>query len=319
MLRILLVIAKRWGDFGDKVIKWYNSGKSRFSKYLIIMCVLFLAFSILFTISGLMMLYLPRLCTFLILIFVLISFGITVPCLFLKKINAGVWVMTMLLSFSLLLIGVGLLGFGSQVSKVMMQSTRRFLFSEKVQFPLTNLSGIAIDNDGRIYLAIQAYDRIQVYSSEGNFIKGWFVDAEGGGLGIWIEDDDLLHVCTRVTGRHDVFDPNGLLLERREITSLDENVRLFEKTAGLKEQDIFGNTYIIKSPAWSPHVTKTTPTGHQIVLVRSRYYFWLMHSSLGVWFVLVVGLAMFVTLWKAIRKKVDFSQYRTIGTKSQTG
>jgi hypothetical protein len=44
-----------------------------------------------------------------------------------------------------------------------------------------------------------------------------------------------------------------------------------------------------------------------------------MHSSLGVWFVLVVGLAMFVTLWKAIRKKVDFSQYRTIGTKSQTG
>ena len=319
MLRILLVMAKRWGDFGDKVIKWYDSGKSRFSRLLIIMCVLFLAFSILCTLPGLVILYLPRLCTFLILTCVMISFGVTVTGLFLKKISAGVWIMTMLLSVSLLLIGVGLLGFGSQVSKVMMQSTRRFLFSEKVQFPLTNLKGITIDSIGHIYLAIQAYGRIQIYNSEGNFIKGWFVDTEGGGLGIWIEDDDLLHVCTRVTGIHDIFDPNGQLLERRDITSPDENVRLFEKAAGLKEQDTFGNTYIIKSPKWSPHVIKTTPTGHQIVLVKGRYYFWLIRSPLGVWFVIITGLAMFVTLWKPIKKKVDFNQYRTTDTKSQAG
>ncbi len=267
-----------------------------------------------------MMLYLPRLCTFLILVCVLILFGVTVTSLFLKKINTGVWVMTMLLSVSLLLIGVGLLGFGSQVSRVMMQSTRRFLFSEKVQFPLTNISGITIDSVGRMYLAIQAYGRIQVYDSEGNFIKGWFVDTEGGRLGVWIEeDDDLLHVCTRVTGRHDVFDPNGQLLERHEITSPDENVRLFEKADGLEEQDNFGNTYIIKNPKWSPHVTKTTPTGRQIVLVKDSYYFWLMRSPMGVWFVLIVGLAMSVTLWKAIKNKVDFSQYRTTDTNYQAG
>jgi len=242
---------------------------------------------------------------------VLISFGVTVSGLVLKKINAGVWVLAMLLSVLLLLVGIGLLGFNSEVSKVMTHSIRRSLFSEKTQFPLANPNGITIDNEGRIYLAIRAYGRIQVYSSEGDFIKGWFVDTYGGDFNIWIEDDHLLHVCTRMTDRHDVFDSSGQLIKSIEITSYDEEKRLFEKAGGLKEQDALGNTYTVKSSQWSPQVTKTTPTGHQEVLVKGRYYFALIRSPVSAWFVFIMGLAMSFTLGMVIKKKVDLPQLAT--------
>jgi len=299
-------MVNRWGDFGDKVGKWHNYGKGKFSRLLIMMCVVFLVFSILFTVPGIVMLYLPRLCTFLILICVLISFGVTVSGLVLKKINAGVWVMAMLLSVLLLLIGVGLIGFNRQVSMFMMHSTQRFLFSEKTQFPIANLSGIAIDNEGRTYLAIRAYGRIQVYSSEGDFIKGWFVDTEGGDFNIWIEDDHLIHVCTRMTDRHDVFDSSGQLIENIEITSYDEEKRLFKKAGGLKEQDAFGNTYVIQNRKWFPKVVKTNLNGLDAPLIKSPYHFWLMYPPLAAWLIFATGLIMTVILGMIIKKKVYF-------------
>ncbi len=312
MLEILLRIVNRWGGFGEKVVKWQKNGKGNFLKLLVIICLFFLAFSILFTVPGTVMLYLPRLCTFLILFCVLISFVVTVSGVVLKKINAGVWIMTMLLSVSLLLVGVGLLGFNSEVSKVMMHSMQKVLFSEKTQFPLTNLGGIAIDNKGRIYLAVRAYGRIQVYSSAGDFIKGWFVDAEGGDINIWMEDNHL-HVVTSMTDRHDVFSLSGQLIESIGITSYDEEKRVFEKAGDLKEQDSFGNTYLVQNQKWFPKVVKNSTDGVDTPLIKNPYYFWLMQPPLANWCIVIVGLMMATILGMVVKKKVDFPKRSSIG------
>ncbi len=77
--------------------------------------------------------------------------------------------------------------------------------------------GIAVDSDGQVYVSDTGNKRIQVYDSEGNFLRQI---GSGGGLdgqldepsGLVISADDTLYVADTWNQRVEVFDTQGLYL-----------------------------------------------------------------------------------------------------------
>ncbi|MBE0536009.1 MAG: hypothetical protein IH624_10100 [Phycisphaerae bacterium] len=66
-------------------------------------------------------------------------------------------------------------------------------FREKLkgeEFPLAYIGGLAIADDGRIYLSNQQYGTIQAYKNNGVFLRSWFVETCGN-YEIWIKDGRL--------------------------------------------------------------------------------------------------------------------------------
>lgn len=306
MLKKISVMAKRCDELADKLKNWYNSLDSLLLAFLvlaIVICLLIFVATILFTIFGLIMLYLPRLCTLLIITCISVPLGVLVIGLSLKRISAGLWFMGTALSILSLIISVGLGFFDGQ--NFLPKSVCARIFSNQTQFPIGDPRGLAVDNEGRIYIAIHSYSRVQVYSNEGEFITGWFIEAGGGSFYIWLEDNNHLHVVTSRTDRHDVFNLSGILLKSPKVTSNEENRLLFIKAGGISEQDIFGNNYAIESPEWFPKVRKVTVNGEESVVIKDPYYFWLAKAPQPILIVGLIGLIMTVIFVKIIKKKVD--------------
>jgi len=300
-------MAKRCDELADKLRNWYNSLDSLLLAFLVlavVICLLILVATVLYTIFGLIMLYLPWLCTLLIITCISVPLGVLVIGLSLKRISARLWFMGTMLSILSVIFTVGLGFFDGQ--NFLPKSVCALIFSDQTQFPMGDPHGIAVDNKGRIYIAIHSYSRVQVYSNEGGLITGWFIEAGGGSFDIWLEDNAHLHVVTSRTDRHDVFNLSGILLKSTKVASNEEDRLLFKKAGGLNEQDIFGNTYAIESPEWFPKVRKVTPNGEESVVIKDPYYFWLAKAPQPLWIVGLVGLIMTVIFVKIIKKKVDF-------------
>jgi hypothetical protein len=312
-----------WGKLGQKLINYVDAAKSLKGKLLKILVLLFglaLLWAILCNVFGFFMLYLPRLSAILIIAglaipFTVIVLSIVLPFIeimlsgvSLKRICIGAWITAVIFSILVTIFSLGLFIFGIGGLSNLPKRLRANLISSKIQFPLSHLNGIAIDRNGRIYLAIQGYSRIQVYTNQGDFSKGWFINARGAFFDIWIDDDDLLHAVIARRGGHEVYDLDGQLLKWDKITSSDdEYIHLSDKLGGLKKEDAFGNTYLIRSPTWSPRIVKITPTGNESILIKDAYYFWLVQAPQPIWLVGLAGLAMSIILGVIIKLNVNFA------------
>src|SRR5688572_3677847 len=51
--------------------------------------------------------------------------------------------------------------------------------SASMQFPLGHLEDVAVDSQGRIFVAEGLFHRIQRYARDGKFERGWFVPTAG--------------------------------------------------------------------------------------------------------------------------------------------
>jgi hypothetical protein len=298
---------------------WLTSGSriARLPKTLIGVLALLVFVEVGATICGLSMLYLPRFTGFLVLICLTVPFTVVVltPLLlvvqviwpFLKKVNEQIWLTAILLSGLLAVVSV-FLGFFDTSGPIGIQgSIRSRLLSADAQFPISNPSGFAVDRQGRVYLALPAYSRIQVYDSNGHFLKSWFVITAGGVFDIWIEED-LLHAVTARPNSHDVFNLDGQLLTRTHIASFNEDDRLSKKAGGLKELNISGNTYSIRSPRWSPKVLKTAVDGHQVTAIQDPLHLWILQEMQPLLFLTLAGIVLTAILWLIIKFNVDFPQ-----------
>lgn len=63
--------------------------------------------------------------------------------------------------------------------------------ADQIEFPLSEISDIAISDDGELYIAASFLGRVQRYSSNGEFISGIDVDAAGGLFCLDIDGDEL--------------------------------------------------------------------------------------------------------------------------------
>lgn len=85
---------------------------------------------------------------------------------------------------------------------------------EEFEWPMFFTDGAVEDSLGKRYVPHAAVGRIQVYDSEGNFLRGWFVDAGGGVFKLHVTEDDELEVFTARGDRHLVFAGDGRLLKK---------------------------------------------------------------------------------------------------------
>ncbi|MHC4105220.1 MAG: hypothetical protein ACYSR9_09790 [Planctomycetota bacterium] len=321
MIRILLLIKAQL----DKLGKWFGSLEHRgrrgyFTQWLVIICG-FLTFVILLPgFSGIVMIYFPRFTAYLMLACVIIPSLVILftPMLlimkvspFLNRMAEEIWTTGYGLSLFLLFFSV-LLGFFDTGGIAGLQ---RLVFSKfftnQTQFPLSEPSGFAVDSNENLYLAIPAYSRIQVYTSSGDFLKGWFVDTAGGSFDIWVEGKNIIHSCTVWTDRHDVFDANGNLLETTQITSFDEDVRLFDKAGGLKELIAHGNTYSVREPEWNPRLIKINSDGRESVIVQDPFHLRLLQKMQPLLLFVLAGIILGAILGLITKFNVDYHRINT--------
>ncbi len=84
-----------------------------------------------------------------------------------------------------------------------------------VEFPLGDPDGAFVDSRGRIYVGDGFYFRVQRYSPDGAFERGWFVP---GIIALRVSNADQVEVATRSANRVQTYDTEGRLLRdfRRE-------------------------------------------------------------------------------------------------------
>ena len=259
---------------------------------------------------GFMMIYFSRFFSFLILTFFIISIIMLVLSLFLiegvvpKRISDEVLAASFLFSILLSTVFFSLWWFGGM--GLMPESNQTRFFPPRIQFPLGDLNGIAVDKKGHLYLCVLGYSRIQQYNSEGVFLKGWFIDAGSGLFDIWIDEKDNLNVRTARTDDHLIFNADGQLLKTTKIVSPEEDEYLAQQASGLRAKDSLGNIYAIENPKWSPKVVKINSTGEESILIKDPVHFYPFRYPQPLLSVGIIGFIMSAIIGFIVKFKISF-------------
>jgi hypothetical protein len=88
---------------------------------------------------------------------------------------------------------------------------------------------VAVDSRGRIYVGVQIFHRIQRYSPDGRFERGWFVPTAGL-FGLRTTADGHVEVATAGANKFLVFDADGRLLRSQEWMKEDRSAELLSDT-----------------------------------------------------------------------------------------
>jgi len=153
---------------------------------------------------------------------------------------------------------------------------------ERLAWPLTEVGCIAVDANGQVYCGLVGMGRVQQYSPNGDFIRGWQVDASGGLFYMQVVADRL-YVRTTRTHRLYEFDLNG----RQPSTRPSD-----DRMSGFPDQPVAyadGSTYWV-SNGLSPRLMKRDPYGRTTVLVASPAYLWPISGPGQAWLTAVVGM-----------------------------
>jgi len=151
-----------------------------------------------------------------------------------------------------------------------------------VEFPLGDLSGIAVDSSGHIYCGAQFYSRIQEYDPNGHFVAGWFIDCAGGVFRMRINARDELEVATARKGMLYRFAPGGQLIEKKS-----NRYRAFAEFGSAGESHCVGpdeSSYDIEVPRLSSVVVKTAASGGSREIVSVPLHKWLLMGPFPAWF-----------------------------------
>jgi len=292
--KAILHIRESMAKYFGPVVRWVSEEHVtayRLIKLLILSVPLLMIISVFELVVGLVTIHFPHTCTFLMLACligppVLLILAVLIPKNSMRILQVG-----FALSFAL---GAIVLGTFAFTRTPWPNAIRTRLFSNNVQFPLGRVEGIAVDSDGFIYLAINAYSRVQKYSSEGEFMHGWYVDAGTGPFGIWAadEDNDTIHALI-VSGRmHEVYDSDGTFLGRSRITSPEEFRAVHKRARATLVADAGGIIYQIESSSWSPKVTKITPDAKKATVITDSFYRHLVRAPRPAFDLMFIALLM---------------------------
>lgn len=149
-----------------------------------------------------------------------------------------------------------------------------------VQLPLSEISGPALDHEGRIYCVSEAYSRLQVYDPDGRFLRSWFVHAGGHRASVHVDADNRVHVYVYVaTGPTDyVYDTRGSLLQAEKLGYGDQ------RPDGPSGPNIrSGYEYVVRRPSIWPQVVKVGADGRDSVVIRPNLLLWVFAGPFPAW------------------------------------
>ena len=170
--------------------------------------------------------------------------------------------------------------------------TRPEWLSGRVELPLGDLSGIAVDGQGRIYCGSPFYGRVQVYDADGRFLRGWFVDAGGGAFRLRVSPADELEVAAPRGSMYFRFDAEGNVLE--EEADVPDYFVQFGEEGERRCRDVEGNTYTICWALLFPHIVRQSPDGTRATVVSTPAHNWIIMGPFPAWLLWAAGIVLLV-------------------------
>ncbi len=168
------------------------------------------------------------------------------------------------------------------------------MFSDKSRFPLSQIDWIEVDQRGSVYCLSITYSRLQIFNSEGKFLKGWFVRIPGGVRGACqvsiSEDGDI--VLGKDGRAHYVYDQFG-----NRKTPNEEHSRILTAVLSRKTTDIEGNIYELKSPLIRPHIAKLTKNANEFTLTKDPIGLW-SHTTPFLFWVFLIFVVLNYFFWR---------------------
>lgn len=183
--------------------------------------------------------------------------------------------------------------FGSAICWALAMSEKPWV-STWMRFPLGDLNDVVVDGNGQIYCAILGNQRIQVYSKEGEFLRGWFARSGGGRFDLWWDNDGFLHV---VGYQHYIFNKEGVFLEEVEVDSSQE-IAMYDNIISGEPKDDSGCVYKIRNRHIFPKIVKIAPDEKESVIVSDPLFVWPVQGPLQGWFTLMLGFMGVIYLSK---------------------
>lgn len=139
--------------------------------------------------------------------------------------------------------------------------------SKNIRFPFSDLEEIALGYDNNIYCVSGFYNRLQVFNSKGDFIKGWFVNLPAGKYSISVDKEANVFLSMK-NNKVYIYDCEGKRLKRDDI-----------KIHSLKQEnriDDNGDNYIIRQPYFYPHIIKRSTNGVESKIIQQPFGMWLI-------------------------------------------
>ena len=171
--------------------------------------------------------------------------------------------------------------------------------SSKIKFPL-NICAFDVADRGEVVCFSNAHNRIQLFSKNGQFLKGWFVDNGGFTAGrVLIDSNDLIHFATP-DDRHFIFDFDGnIIKDSHQKDILDDIIKLQHSKINRRYDNCF---YKIKSGIKGTGIVKTDSTGYESIVVSVPLYICFLGERVP-WLVFFFLMPFILGLKELIQKR----------------
>lgn len=172
-----------------------------------------------------------------------------------------------------------------------------------LQMPPGTIGDIELDRQGRIYLALQMYGRVQVYDNSGRFLYGWQVDTAGGTMKMEIRRGTRVNVVAHRVDRQYVYSLAGELLDEKEVDG--DYVRRFGDDTPLEEEGPGGSRYRVRWRTFYPYVTKTSDGKDAVNILSTPFWLWLMMAPFPtfIWALIGIATTLAIVLPRELRKR----------------
>lgn len=143
----------------------------------------------------------------------------------------------------------------------------------KCLFPLSVPEKIVTDNKGQIYCISRFYNRLQVFGSRGQFLRGWFINLPAGRYNISIDPEGNVCLFAKNNRKGYKYNSSGKRIGEVGNPYFAEKYQLEQLT---KTENSLGYAYDIQNPFFLPGIVKTSDSGQESLLYRQPFGLWLV-------------------------------------------
>jgi hypothetical protein len=173
---------------------------------------------------------------------------------------------------------------------------------EGIELPLADIKSVDVDGEGKLFTASGFYNRIQIYGTNGDFIRGWSVTGfTGGKIKMKIINENEVEIASMGDRKILVFNENGNLLR---FTNFAEDRSFFYSYEhnGRRALDPFtGYNYYMQGWLF-PEIIQHRPDGEKKIGKNAIYLFPFQGPAQG-WVTLFIGMVLFSRLDKKKKRQ----------------
>lgn len=148
---------------------------------------------------------------------------------------------------------------------------------ETVELPLAEIEDVSVANDGRIYFALMHLGRVQVYATDGTFIRNFSVRNSGGAFCLEIVESRLIVSVAR-RDEADEFDLDGKLVHGERPINEDQYRDACRNEASIRALDQALDAVTVKF------------TDGRSLRIERKLWHYLALGPFWSWFMFVIGM-----------------------------